>query len=433
MSISLSHLTQLIKGEIQITSSKSESNRALIIQALCSENFEIINLAQAQDTLVLKNILNTIQHNHAQNILDVGLSGTAMRFLTAYLATQKGEWILTGSSRMKERPIRLLVTALQKLGANIQYLEKDGFPPLKIKGNQLLGGKIKIDGSVSSQFISALLMIAPKLKNGLQLDFTGELTSKPYIEMTINMMRNYGASVEWKNNLITVNNGNYKAKDVYVEADWSSASYWYSMVALAKEAKITLIGLKQNSLQGDAVVAKIYENFGVKTEFIKNGICLSKISDFRLPTSDFVFNFNNCPDLAQTVAVTCAALNVSVRLAGLHTLRIKETDRILALQTELCKLGYNVEVEGDDLIILSSLRTEQGGVRKSAIINEIASLRCTSLAMTNTIKTYNDHRMAMAFAPLALLYPITIENPDVVIKSYPNFWKDLERVGFVIE
>ncbi|PJB15900.1 MAG: 3-phosphoshikimate 1-carboxyvinyltransferase [Flavobacteriales bacterium CG_4_9_14_3_um_filter_32_8] len=430
MSISLSHFTQLIKGEIQLTSSKSESNRALIIRALCGKNFEMENLATAEDTVILKKTLHSILHlSTTNNVLDVGLAGTAMRFLTAYLAIQNGEWTLTGSSRMKERPIRLLVTALHQMGAEIEYIEKEGFPPLKIKGKELIGGKIQVDGSVSSQYISALLLIAPQLKKGLQLDFIGELTSKPYIEMTINMMCYFGVSAAWKNNSITVNNGNYKAKDFIVEADWSSASYWYSMVALAKEAKITLLGLKLNSLQGDAVVAKIYENFGVKTEYLNNGVRLTKTSDFGLRTSDFRLNFSNCPDLAQAVAVTCAALNVPAKLTGLSTLRIKETDRILALQTELCKLGYNVEVEGDDLIILSSLRTEQRGVKQSVSNNKIASC----LAMTNTIKTYNDHRMAMAFAPLALLYPITIENPDVVIKSYPNFWKDLERVGFVIE
>ena len=410
--ISISHLTQNIGGEIQLTSSKSESNRALIIRALCGENFEIKNLAPAEDTVVLKSILHTIQHNTSEKFLDVGLAGTAMRFLTAYLTIQRGEWLLTGSARMKERPIKILVTALQQLGADIQYLEKEGFPPLKIKGKELARGQLKIDGSISSQYISALLMIAPKLKNGLQLDFIGELTSKPYVEMTINMMHYFGVHVEQKNNSINVNNGNYKAKDFLVESDWTAASYWYCSVALAKKAEITLCGLKKNSLQGDAIVAKIFKNFGVTTTYFENKVRLTKTSDFRLSTSDFIFNFTNCPDLAQTVAVTCAALGVKARLTGLKTLRIKETDRIAAIQIELRKLGYVVEFENDDLIILPSLRT---------------------LAMTNAIKTYNDHRMAMAFAPLALLYPIKIEDKDVVKKSYPNFWKDLKSVGFVIE
>ncbi len=446
MSISLSHLTQLIKGEIQLTSSKSESNRALIIQALCVADFEIENLSQAEDTLIFKKILNSIHHNNAQNVLDIEHAGTAMRFLTAFLAIKDGEFVLTGSERMQQRPIKILADALKTLGAEIEFLKNEGFPPLKIKGKKLLGGEINVDGSVSSQYISALMLVAPYMENGLKLNFEGQLTSKPYLEMTLEIMRYFGAELTWKdscfrrNDGIEIKTGKYIAKDFIVEADWSASSYWYSMVALAKEAEIILLGLQKESLQGDAVVAKIYENFGVKTEYLKNAVLLTKTSNFRLPTSGFTFDFTNCPDLAQTIAVTCAALNVPTKLTGLSTLRIKETDRIAALQNELNKLGYNVEVENDDLIILPPLpnQTSLRGIacpdfsgKQSLSTKEIDLPRSTSLAMTS-IKTYNDHRMAMAFAPLAILYPIKIEDEEVVKKSYPNFWEDLRIVGFEI-
>ncbi len=447
MSISISHPTQIVKGEIWLTSSKSESNRALIIQALCNDDFKIDNLSISDDTRILKVLLDKISSqkevvradndgvenfdedtDNYRQTLSAGLAGTVMRFLTAFLAIKNGDTVLTGEHRMKERPIRVLVDVLRQLGANIEYMEKEGFPPLKITGVALEGGKITIDGSISSQYISALLMIAPKLKNGIQIEFSGEIISKPYINMTIEMMRYFGVSVRWEGSTIIVDAGNYKAKNSSIEADWSAASYWYSMVALAKEADITLYGLKQQSLQGDAVVQEIYKKMGVKTEFVNGGIRLTKICHPELVEGlIFEYDFTNCPDIAQTVAVTCAALNISAKLTGLKTLRIKETDRIIAIQTELNKLGFNVEVEEDDIIIHSttSLRTESSEVKQSHSDKKIASF----LAMTS-VKTYNDHRMAMAFAPLALLGKITIEDENVVAKSYPNFWKDLEKVGF---
>lgn len=407
--MSILHPTQIVKGEIQLTSSKSESNRALIIKALCHDDVEINNLSIADDTVILQELLITQKKE-----LSVGLAGTAMRFLTAFLAIRDGEVILTGENRMKERPIKVLVDVLTQLGADIQYIEKEGYPPLKIVGKELESGKVSIDGSVSSQYISALLMIAPKLKNGLRIDFSGEIVSKPYINMTIEMMNYFGASVQWLENSIIVMPIEYKVNTFSIEADWSAASYWYSMVALAKEADIKLLGLKQESLQGDAVVQDIYKNFGVNTEFVEGGIRLTKVLNFQLPTADFQLNFSNCPDIAQTVAVTCAALNTPAKLTGLKTLRIKETDRITALQTELNNLGFNVDVEDDDIII-NHLSHEGGNL---------------ILATQKPIKTYNDHRMAMAFAPLALLFPIEIENKEVVKKSYPNFWNDLDEVGF---
>jgi 3-phosphoshikimate 1-carboxyvinyltransferase len=407
MAITLSHSLAILKGEIHLTASKSESNRALIIQALCAEEFDIDNLSISNDTVVLKELLSS-----QSDELSVNLAGTAMRFLTAYLAIQNKEVLLTGAQRMKERPIKVLVDVLREMGAEISYEEKEGYPPLKIKGKKLFGEKVSIDGGISSQYISALLMIATKLEDGLIISFEGEIISKPYINMTIEMMRYFGAEVQWENNSIVVVAGNYKAIDFKVEADWSAASYWYSMVALAKEADITLYGLKQESLQGDSVVQEIYKTFGVATEFIKGGIRLTKSPIINYQSS--IINFKDCPDIAQTVAVTCAALNIPAKLTGLKTLRIKETDRIAALQTELTKLGFLVDVEGDDFLI-NRLSHTCGNLSDDA---------------QESIHTYDDHRMAMAFAPLALQNPINIEDENVVAKSYPNFWKDLQHVGF---
>lgn len=431
MTIQVKYTNKTLNGVITLPSSKSISNRVLMIKALSGLDIKISNLSDAKDTQTLLQLLSTKE----LATFDVGHAGTAIRFLTAFLAIKEGEFVLTGSERMQQRPIKILVDALRTLGAEIEYFNNEGFPPLKIKGKKLLGGEITIDGSVSSQYISALMLVAPYMENGLKINFEGQLISKPYLEMTLEIMKYFGAKLTWKEDAIEVKAGKYIAKDFYVEADWSAASYWCSMVALASKADITLLGLQKESLQGDAVVAKIYENFGVKTEYFDKGIRLTKNSNFRLRTSDFLLNFTNCPDLAQTVAVTCAALNISAKLTGLSTLRIKETDRIAALQNELNKLGYNAEVENDDLIIARheaiSLpnQTSLRGTKQSLSTKEIALPRSASLAMTS-IKTYNDHRMAMAFAPLSLLYPITIENPEVVIKSYPNFWEDLKRVGF---
>ena len=404
MAIRIAHPTQIIDATIRLTSSKSESNRALIIQALCANTFPIKNLAAAKDTKTLHKLLSS-----EEKILDVGHAGTVMRFLTAYLSLQKKEHIITGSSRMKERPIKVLVDALRTLGAEIDYLENDGFPPLKIQGNEMEGGSIQIDGSVSSQYISALLMIAPRFKNGLVIEFKGEVISRPYINMTVQLMKYFGAEANWDNNRITVKSDKYQEKTFTVEADWSSASYWYGITALSKGASINLLGLKKNSLQGDAVLSEIYENFGVSTTWIEGGINLSKTNHC---VSSFNYDFEDCPDIAQTVAVTCAALNIKAHFTGLKTLRIKETDRVFAIQTELNQLGYNITVDKDDILIHQT------------------SLPITP--NTHNIKTYDDHRMAMAFAPLSLLIPINIEDENVVIKSYPDFWKDLQQVGFTI-
>jgi len=408
MSIKLSHPTKKIKGSINLTSSKSESNRVLIIQAFCQNKFEIKNLAEAKDTTTLKRLLKL-----QNNILDVGHAGTVMRFLTAYLCLQKGSYTLTGSVRMKQRPVKILVETLQNLGAKIEYLENEGFPPLKITGSKMEGGEIKIDGSVSSQYISALLLIAPQLEKGLKLHFIGEVVSRPYINMTIAIMKHYGIDINWSDEVITVQKGGYKAKDITIEADWSSASYWYSIIANSELGTIDLLGLRKDSLQGDAVVSNLYRRFGVNTEYIKNGIRLTKqtvLSD--LGTKPEV-NFENCPDIAQTYAITCASLGAEVRLTGLKTLRIKETDRIFALKTELSKLGFDIRVEEDDLIIL-------------------APRNLMDKSIDSRVETYDDHRMAMAFAPFALKREINIEDEHVVVKSYPAFWEDLKKVGFLV-
>jgi len=404
MSLRLLHPAGILKGEIHLTASKSESNRALIIQALCDNTFEIENLSISDDTVVLQRLLNS-----NEKYLSVNLAGTAMRFLTAYLSIQNTVIVLTGAQRMKERPIKVLVDALRQLGAEISYQEKEGYPPLKINGRKLAGNKVTIDGGISSQYISALLMIGPELEDGLILEFKGEIISKPYINMTIEMMHSFGANVQWEGNNLKVNPGNYKANNFTVEADWSAASYWYSMVALAQDADITLFGLKKESLQGDSVVQEVYKSFGVTTVFVEGGIRIAKDASFVPQDSVLELDFVNCPDIAQTVAVTCAALNVKAKLTGLKTLRIKETDRITALQIELTKLGYSVEVDNDDIII-----------------NQINSI---IPEFNQSVETYDDHRMAMAFAPLALQHSITIEDENVVAKSYPNFWKDFEKVS----
>ncbi len=411
MKYTISHPTKKLAVTIELTASKSESNRALIIQALCSEKFEIKNLASAQDTETLAKILSSPD----SELIDVGPAGTTMRFLTAYFATKIGTRTLTGSDRMKKRPIGILVNALRDLGAHIQYLDKEGFPPLKITGKALKGGEIEMDGNVSSQFISALLLISPELQNGLVINFKSKVTSRPYIDMTLNMLEEFRVYGQWHENSISVSKQNYhkKSEEDYayeVEADWSAASYWYAMVALSEEADLTIKGLKNPSLQGDSILSDVFTFFGVKTEFVPGGI---KITKNRIKDEHFGFDFADCPDIAQTVAVVVSALNIPALFNGVHTLRIKETDRVEALKIELKKLGTEVEILNDNSV----------KINPSSDIKHPAS-----------VDTYEDHRMAMAFSALAMkLENITIENPEVVKKSYPNFWNDLKSLGFEIK
>lgn len=387
-------------GNIQITGSKSETNRLLILQQFYP-NLKIENISNSDDSELMQKALKS---NSSE--INIGHAGTAMRFLTAYFSVKDGaEIVLTGSHRMKDRPVKILVEALVSLGANIQYLEKEGFPPLKISGKKLEKDFVEIDGNVSSQYISALLLIAPTLKKGLKLKFKGEVTSVPYIKMTLQLLAELGIDYVWQDNLIAVQpKPTIEPKTALVESDWSSASYYYSLCALSPNSEITLSSFKKNSLQGDSILATIYENLGVSTEFNENIIVLKNKQTLNL--KPLTLNLINAPDIAQTIAVTCFGLGIECYLTGLHTLKIKETDRLVALKNELEKLGGEVKLTNETLFLKPSTK----------IIENIC------------IATYDDHRMAMAFAPLATKVPIQIENPGVVSKSYPTFWEDFNQI-----
>lgn len=394
-----------IKSFMSLPASKSISNRALIIGALCAERCKIKNLSESKDTQVLINALKNIN----DPTIDIGAAGTAMRFLTAFLSIQDGERILTGSNRMKQRPIYALVQILQELGATIQYTENEGFPPIKISGKKLSSKPISIPGNISSQYISALLMIAPYLDNDLELNIEGKILSRDYIWMTIKLMRHFGAEVEWIANIIKVKKGSYKANELIVEADWSSASYWFELVSLSENSMVELTGLKKDSLQGDSVLTELHKTLGVDSAFTNYGI---RIKNVPTTCTYFEHNFSDCPDLAQTLAVTLVAKNIPFKLTGLDNLSIKETDRIKALVTEFEKLGINLQSnlteiswQGDEIIKVTE---------------------------NHFVKTYEDHRMALAFAPLSIITKeLVIDDPEVVTKSYPKYWKNLEEVGFI--
>ncbi len=391
--------------EIPLPSSKSESNRALIINALAKGKDNLSNLAEARDTQTMMLLLAS-----DDAVADVIDAGTTMRFLTAYFAVTGQKKTMTGTPRMCERPIGILVDALRSLGADIDYLNKEGYPPLQLNGFQFAGNKnLSIRGDVSSQYISAILMIAPLLPEGLILTITGELGSKPYIEMTIQQMKSFGITVtpDWDNMTITVPAQQYEVIPYAIESDWSGASYWFAIVALSEfeDAELELLGLKENSLQGDSVITDIMSHLGVKSEYTGRGFKLTKIP----ADTALAWDFTNCPDLAQTVCVVAAAKNIPLTLTGIESLKVKETDRVYALQTELAKIGGSlVEVEKNHKYLL----TANGEAIKA----------------DTAIHTYDDHRMAMAFAPLALVSDITIEEPDVVVKSYPSFWKHLAKI-----
>ena len=403
-------------SSIKITGSKSETNRLLLLQALYS-NLNIENTSNSDDSeVMLKALTNTHHPSPTTQIIDVHHAGTAMRFLAAYFSIQEGnEVVLTGSSRMKERPIKILVEALNQLGAEITYEENEGFPPIRIRGKKLTQKKVSLPANVSSQYISALLLIAPKLENGLELTLEGEITSVPYIKMTLALLNEIGVKTSFENNTIKVAHhpSLIAHHPITVESDWSSASYWYSIVALSDIGlQVTLSSYKENSLQGDSALVNIYQDFGVETTFNPdNSISISKkrIHNTKLATCNS--QLNNSPDIAQTIAVTCFGLGMGCHLTGLHTLKIKETDRLEALKTELIKLGAKVSITNDSLTLENS----------NSINDNIA------------IVTYQDHRMAMAFAPLALKVSIQINEAEVVSKSYPDFWEDLKKVGFFIK
>jgi len=415
--IILTKKSKSAKGTIHLTGSKSECNRALIIEALSNGKVKVENISNAEDTVTLAGILRGSKEVQKCNGIpvfetNVGPAGTAMRFLTAYFTLLEGtEIILTGSERMKQRPIGILVDALQQLGASIKYEEKDGFPPLRIKGGfEQLASQVSIKGNISSQYITALLLIAPQLPFGLELYIEGELTSRPYVEMTLAMLQTAGIQHTWEDNVISIPNQEFAETSLHIEPDWSAASYWYAIAALADEAEIFLPGLTQYSLQGDCVITEIMANFGITSQFKDGGVYLQKEVK---PLSRKIFNMKECPDLAQTIIVVCAALGHQATFTGLETLKIKETDRIKALQNELAKIGVKL--------------IEKGQVYK---------LDCSEKRIPGKvfINTYDDHRMAMAFAPLALIMPdLEIEDADVVEKSYPAFWRDLEKVGFEVK
>ena len=406
MDILLNHLeNKKIKEKITISGSKSESNRLLILQKLFPEIL-IQNLSDSDDSVHMQHALST-----EDGRVDIGHAGTAMRFLTSYFAVNDGrDTVLTGSQRMQNRPIEILVNALNNLGASIDYLEKVGYPPIRIKGRKITKDKVQINGNVSSQYISSLLLIASKLENGLEIELIGKITSVPYIKMTLSLLTQLGIENKFEGNFIKVfPKTEIQKQTIVVESDWSSASYFYSIVALSKiGSEITLSAYKKESLQGDSCLAEIYEHFGVETVFDEHSIILkkTKVSNKEILEIDL----KNAPDIAQTIAVTCFAEKIACNLSGLHTLKIKETDRLEALHDELSKLGALISVTDKSLHLEKS----------SEIKKNIA------------IKTYSDHRMAMAFAPLALLVPIKILNAEVVTKSYQKFWEDMQQIGIVI-
>ena len=396
-----------IHATIQLPSSKSISNRALIINALGNGTFRPENLSDCDDTQVMIRALESQPHE----IIDIMAAGTAMRFLTAYLSVTPGNRIITGTQRMQQRPIQVLVNALRELGADIEYTSNEGFPPLRIQGTTLQKNHISLPGNVSSQYISALLMIGPSLENGLTLSLTGDIISRPYINLTIQLMKDFGAKASWTSeNELRVEPQPYQSIPFYVESDWSAASYWYQIAALSKEAEITLPGLFANSYQGDCKVADIFRQLGVETEYGNKTITLHK-SDTIAARLDY--DFINQPDLAQTFVVTCALLGIPFCFSGLQSLKIKETDRMAALICEMKKLGYVLHEAEGSILYWNGERCERSH---------------------EAIDTYEDHRMAMAFAPACLVMPdVCINNPHVVTKSYPHYWDDLKAAGFIIE
>lgn len=395
--------SKLVKKSIKITGSKSETNRSLLLQALFPK-VDIQNLSNSDDGEVMQKGLAT-----SHGVVDIHHAGTAMRFLTAYFATQEGkEVVLTGSKRMQERPIKVLVEALRDLGADITYEKNEGYPPIKIKGKTLTKNKVSLPANISSQYISALLLVAPSLQQGLELELIGKITSVPYIKMTLALLDQIGIETYFEGNTIKVG-AKRQVEDttLVVESDWSSASYFYSIAAMCEVgSQIQLSSYKQNSLQGDSVLAELYKDFGVETSFSETEITLSKVAECQLDTVNY--DLSNAPDIAQTIAVSCFGLGIGCHLTGLHTLPIKETDRLAAMKTELEKVGAQVEIDHESLTLSPSQNIISGAA----------------------IDTYHDHRMAMAFGPLGLKTNLIVNDAGVVSKSYPDYWKDLETLGF---
>ena len=403
MLLHINNPSQNCLGSLNITGSKSETNRLLLLQALYP-GLTIENRSNSDDSVAMNHALTT-----DSSLIDIHHAGTAMRFLTAFFATQEGrEIVLTGSSRMQERPIGVLVDALRRLGAQIAYEKKEGYPPLRISGKALKGGAVSLPANISSQYISALLLIAPHLEEGLNLSLEGEITSLPYLKMTLALLERVGVHSQFEDKNIKINQQRIIADQTQVvESDWSSASYHFSCVALSSAGRIVLSSYRQDSLQGDTVLIDVYKKLGVDTRFENDQMILEKIKDFELPKT-ITLDLVEAPDIAQTIAVSCYGLGVACNLTGLHTLKIKETDRLIALENELSKLGAQIRVTEESL----HLSADQ------------------NFKANQTIATYSDHRMAMAFAPLALKISHQIAEANVVTKSYPDFWNDLEALGF---
>jgi len=403
MDFLISHTSKSINADLILPPSKSISNRALIIQALCQSKPKLLNLSKSSDTQTL---VQALKPN--SKTIDVGDAGTSMRFITAYLSQQEGSYILTGSDRMKERPIGHLVEALNSIGADINYLEKEGFPPLAINGKALEGGKVDIFTSVSSQFVSALLLIAPTLKKGLSLSLKGEVLSKPYIKMTLDMMRYFGIQSSWTNNTIEVEPQNYVSKDLKVESDWSALAFILQAMSIAKSAQVSISGLSKDSWQGDSYVLNLFEKFGLQYEFKDEKLYLKKLN--KGLNGDYNVNLIDTSDLAQAYCCTLSALSKSAKIKGLNNLKLKESHRLKALHMELNKIGQNN-------------RYSKGTIQlKSSVLH----------TPTESFDSHNDHRMAMCLAPFALLFDIKIKNIEVVNKSYPSYWEDLKKMGFTI-
>ncbi len=404
MNYHISHKTKIINAEINLTASKSLSNRALIIQALSSTPFKIHNLSTSKDTQLLNEALQT-----KSDKIDVGDSGTAFRFLTAFLACKEGDYNLTGSDRMKERPIKELVNTLKELGADIKYLEKNGYPPLKIKGKSIKGGKVSVDASISSQFISALLLIAPSLKQGLTITLEGDILSAPYIKMTSKIMSYFGVETEWNGKTIYIKKQEYKAKDILIEGDWSAVAFLLESISLSRSGTLKINGLFENSWQGDFKLVDMFQKLGVESNLIDSSLLLSKKENSSINQS-LDFNFIDYPDLAQAYCCALAGLKKTATLKGLQNLKYKESHRLFALKSELEKFKQKSEYTDSQFILKES---------------EISM-------PTQSLDTHNDHRMAMCLAPLAILFDIKINDAEVVTKSYPTFWEDLKKMGFTV-
>ena len=391
---------------VYLNSSKSESNRLLIIKALSEKEITIKNLSKANDSVLLKNLLES------ENLVvwDAQDAGTSFRFLTSFLAIKKEHVVLSGTERMKQRPVKVLVDALNKIGAEILYLENEGFPPIYVKGkiNQVKN-KLDIPGDISSQYISSLLLIAPLLEKGIEINIEEPFYSRPYVNMTLNLMNSFGIKSAVKGNKISIKNQEFSSGSYIVESDWSAASYWYSILSISDNINnLTLQGLKKISNQGDSVISELMKSFGVNTQYKEDGIVLTKI---KFDTEEIELDFRDCPDLAQTILVVAAYHKIKLKVSGVESLKIKETDRLLAMKNELKKIGCDFYEEGNYWILEK---------RRQEIDDELS------------IDTYKDHRMAMAFAPLASKKSMIINDPDVVVKSYPTYWEDLKKVGFII-